>query len=215
MASESQFITVIDKLTEYLGLLKEDGITALEVDRVNLAGLAHPTTPVVQEAPAAATAKPVKRAPRPKPAANLHFALAERMAACGDATPSELHRLVIVSDEKSFQDGPGEVLGNILKAAGYELISEAAGFSEVSELNSHAPRLALLMGEPALQAFRPRGTVMLARGKFKEVDGLDTLCTFDTCYIEKQSGTKKAVWTDMQNLLKRLELPIPDWVKKK
>jgi len=213
MATNTQLITVIDKLTEYLGVLKEDGITALEIDRTHLAGLTRSTASAVDMP--APTSKKTKRPLRTQAPADLRFALAERMAACGDATPSELHRLVIVSDEKSFQGAPGDLLRNILKAAGYELITEPAVFSEHIELASHAPRMALLMGEPALQAFRPRGTVLLARGKFKEVDGMETFCTFDTSYIEKQSSTKKAVWTDMQNLLKRLELPLPDWVNKK
>ena len=71
------------------------------------------------------------------------------------------------------------------------------------------------MGDPALQALRPRANVMLAGGKFKAIDGVDTLCTFDAVYIESHSATKKAVWTHLKTLLKRIDLDVPDWVKKK
>jgi hypothetical protein len=217
MDPEQQFISIVDKLSAHLGLMKEDGVTMLDVDRVALSALAHPVAQTTEAPqPAAAASKP-KAQVREKaaPAANLQYAIAERMAACGDATPPELHRLIVLSESGSFQSEPGDLLIGILKAAGYELTTEPATFTETADLYQHAPRLILLMGNPAIQALRPRATVMVVAGKFKAIDGIDTLSTFDTNYILSQTGTKKAVWKSIQDMLDRIELALPDWVKKK
>ena len=202
-------------------------MTTLEVDRVMLSALGHPVasaqpTEATSSAPSDAsdrTPASKSRAPStptmPPVGHRLQFAIAERMAACGDPTPPELHRLVILSEGPCFEGSPGELLANILKAGGYELTSEPADYEKISDLYDPAPRAVLLMGDPALKALRPRATVMLAGGKFKAIDGVDTLCTFDPVYIETNSATKKAVWTHLKTLLKRIDLDVPDWVKKK
>jgi hypothetical protein len=219
MNPDQHFLTILDKMTDYLTLLKEDGVKNIEVDRVTLAGLAAAgpavSAPPSTETPAAAqTTRTQKPAPA-APSQELHFALAERMEECEDPSPPELNRLVVLSNPGSFTGKPGELLTNILKAAGYSLTSDAARFTQQSDLYNHAPRAILLMGEPALKALRPRATIMLAAGKFKNIEGIDTLCTFDPTYIETHSSTKKAVWQHIQTLLGRMDLPLPNWVKKK
>jgi hypothetical protein len=205
-------------LVEYLDWCVEDGQRCLEIDPENLAGLGkwgHPPEAGVEAATpgSEATSSSKVESPPPREPREIRFALAERMPGCGDQRPAEQTRLVVVSEAAAFESEPGELLDNILKAVGYAFVDGPQQMEGESQLVDLAPRVILSMGNSALKTFVHRGDISMMRGRWKTFHGIDVLCTFDPVYILSQDARKRAVWSDMQDLIKRLDLHLPDGVK--
>lgn len=211
-------IELVAGLVEYLDWRVEEGQRCLEIDPESLVGLGkwgHPPEAGV-EAPtpggeAASSSK--AQSPPPPDTRDIRFALAERMSVCKDQRPAGQTRLVVVSEAAAFESGPGELLGRILKAVGYAVVDGPQQMESESQLVDLAPRAILSMGNSALKTFVRRGDISMMRGRWKTFHGIDVLCTFDPVYIGSQDARKRAVWSDMQDLIKRLDLHLPDGAK--
>ncbi|MFT7511800.1 MAG: hypothetical protein ACI9QL_001007 [Candidatus Omnitrophota bacterium] len=217
---ETAVVGLVADLVGYLDWRKEEGQRVLNVQPEHLIGLSNWGRTEISTAQT--PSRSVASAPIPKPVAApsaldtgaLRFVIAERMPECNDELPVLQTRLAVVSTADAFEGEPRELMDKILRAVGYAFVDAPQQMESVPQIVDLTPLAILSMGNPALKVFMPRGDISMMRGRWKKIHGVDMLCTFDPVYISSQSASKKAVWSDVQGLIKRMELNLPDWVKK-
>jgi len=226
--TESRFLSTLES---HLEGLRENGAT-----RVPWKG-PMPTAPKKEPEPApkprqqvtppqvpvAETPKPVMP-PSPAPknetvsaataTPTLRVLKLERLAECADDLPAEETRILLVLDAAELEAPNRKLLSDMLYAVGYGLEqAEPITWDQQSPLEGTAERM-LVMGNEALQATSSAGMdLQIVRGMWQQSPHGKLLSTFPPSYLQENTAGKKAAWSDLQKLLKDLELSLPDWTR--
>ena len=77
------------------------------------------------------------------------------------------------------------------------------------------PKVIIAMGATAVKGLLDTTTgITRLRGQWKRFQGIDLMPTFHPAYLLRNPSAKRDVWTDLQEVLRRLGRPIPE-VKKR
>lgn len=219
--------TLTQILSSYLKGVEEAGIVSLE--------LAHPFPATPQAAPPkrprqktaqvppveTPSAKPILPSP-PKPEAlsvpdtpKIVWCTLKRCADCLDQVDAAQSSVVLVTSAEETVGEHGNLLGQILHAAGYERISKPLPLTHPDDLKGAGARI-LAMGNPALQEVSPAGMELkIVRGMWQTTPYGKLISTFPPSKLSNNPAGKKEVWQDLKNLLKDLQVEVPHWTKQK
>ena len=181
--------------------LRESGVTHLPV-----AGMPPRTTP-------AGPGKDVQ-ASNPTPAApareesTVWMQPARRRPGLDPSTPATI---LVISDPASRGTEALEMLDRMLAAIGFLRTGEAQPWS-VESAKAESPRALLAMGDDALRAITGRDSwsVSLTGGTWNSAHELDLMATYSAATLLQSQQYKRQAWKDLQAVLKRLDLPLPD-----
>ena len=221
-------------LAAHLEGLREQGVTRLTVGAAlpELRKTAPPNPPSTSR-PDRATARPPTSAPAPAaspssavsppaaaPAAKragpeLVYLRAERLPECQDAHDRSETAIILVCEQNDLLGENGDLLAKMMRAIGYPLPADACEpLQAVADLHGKAARI-LCLGAAAHAAVSTlKMDLSLLRGKWQSTPAGRMIATHGPSYLEGNPAGKKAVWTDLKNLLQDLGLDIPDWTQK-
>ena len=215
---------LLDLLTAHVDALREQGIdrvpfsVPLSIDPSPAAATANAApTPPPASAPAPRTApKPeAKSETKPTPPQLVWLAL-KRLPECNDTLPPEQTRIIIICQQSDLTAPHRDLLGKMLHSIGYPLPEIPPHPLETSaDLHGKAQRI-LCFGPAAHAAISTlKMDLALVRGKWQNSPAGRMIATHAPAYLLNNPTGKKAVWTDLQTLLKDLGLTVPDWTRQK
>lgn len=121
--------------------------------------------------------------------------------------------ILVVSGRDEFTSEAGTLMNDMLKAIGFIPQDELSDPNK--ELPAGASRI-LVFGNEALQEVSPAGMkLQLVRGLWQESPHGRLMATYEPSAVMDSPSGKKAVWSDLQNLMSDLGLEIPEWTRKK
>lgn len=213
----TELADILDTLESHIAGLKEKGFRRVPVDRPigestrPARSVSSPAkSPTSLAAPSAAVRNDPRPAspPPPSPAAELRTLRAKRMAECDDPIEVQGEHILLVLEPSELNDSAGTLLAEMLRAAGFEIEGDPIPFDPTGNI----PPVTLTLGESAMKALSPlpMGLAMV-RGKWLDSPHGHILPTYAPSYCLGNRAGKKAVWTDLQTLLDKLALDIPEW----
>jgi hypothetical protein len=177
----------------------------------------RPPAPVAAPAPPAATppprpqpvAPPAAPPPPPRPVRRILALRCIRLSECGDKVPSDATAILVLCDHDELMERNRVLLLEMLKAIGYGVDGDPQPLAQPPELAGKAARI-LCLGNPALLALDPHGMDLgIVRGMWQQTPWGRMIASYPPSYLHDNPPGKKAIWLDLQNLLKDLKLDLP------
>lgn len=216
-----------ETLASYLEGLADEGVREIELTHPFPVEAPAPPPPRPRQQPAPVPAREITETKPllPKTAVpeavvtvaadKLVWCTLVRMAECGDRREVKDSTVALVTEEEETQAEHGNLLREILRAAGYSFLSAPLHLTSADDLKGAGVRI-LVMGNSALQKISPAGMdLKIVRGMWQDTPYGKLIPTFPPSVLPENPAGKKAVWQDLKRLLQDLELEIPDWTKKK
>lgn len=198
----TELAQVIDHVASYLIMLKEDGISELEISKA----LPFITSPTQAASPSSSSA-PTKEMPTLNlENSNLSAISCQRFTHLNDPLPKEESILLLVAEQQHLAEPYLSTLVKMVHAMGYEMGPPASCTAEALG-NSCA---IISMGQAAFDCLSgSKKSLALARGKVIQHEGLTILPIFSPDFFQENVTIKKEIWKDLQGLLRRLGLTLP------
>ncbi|WFB34481.1 hypothetical protein P3T73_09945 [Kiritimatiellota bacterium B12222] len=220
--------SLLETLDSYLRGLEESGISSVELTQGFPVLETVPVAPKPRQQPApvpvveaaAPAQKPLMPPPPPaKPVVEavtqkLVWCTLMRMVECEDQIASTETTVVLVTSAEEFEELNGKLLLQILKAAGYAPLATPMKLTHPEDISGAGTRI-LVMGNEALHKISPAGMdLKIVRGMWQNTPYGKLISTFPPSVLHDNPPGKKAVWQDLKNLLKDMNLTVPDWARK-
>ena len=164
-------------------------------------------------ATATGTGEPSRPAPAERPVRPLLHIRAHRLDECGDGGLDRAP-ILIIGEAPQFEGENLGILAGMLHAIGFALDGEAVPVGPPAP-GLARPRVILTLGHQAtdyvVEKKQPFAVLM---GSWHERKGLPVMPIYDPESIRGSRSNKKRAWQDLRGLLRRLELPLPEWSRR-
>ncbi|MGA0369050.1 MAG: hypothetical protein ACO3N7_06330, partial [Kiritimatiellia bacterium] len=214
-------------VSSYLEGLAESGTLSVELEHPFPASPPAPDPVRPRQQPA--KVPPVEKLeeksilpPLPKPEVvavpepnRLVWCTLKRLAECGDPVDATQSAVVLVTEVEETRGEHGELLKQILHAAGYTILQTPLSLTHPDDLKGAGQRI-LALGNPALQKISPAGMdLKVVRGMWQKTPYGKLISSLPPSVLPNNPAGKKAVWQDLKSMLKDLSLEVPQWTRDK
>ncbi len=207
--------SILQTLRSCLDALDEAGQRQIPVTIPFRATTAPTPTRAAERPPAPAPPAPPRPQPvappppPPRPVRRILALRCIRLSECGDKVPSDATAILVLCDHDEMMERNRVLLLDMLKAIGYQMDGEAKPLAQPSELAGRGVRI-LCLGNPALLALDPHGMDLgIVRGMWQQTPWGRMIASHPPSYLHDNPPGKKAIWLDLQSLLKDLKLELP------
>ncbi len=196
----------LERIASYLQSQEEQGNTRIEISAPWQAAPKEAPPPPEPRLPMPKVeVKPVQKeeAPPPPPLWQLRCL---RKAGLNDSLSREESTLLVIIEPEEWRAENQVLLRKMLAAIGYEVDGDAAPMGGALPAASRI----LCLGQKALKHMQPESMELgMLRGLWQKHNHARLMASYPPSLLHNNPAGKKAIWADLKNILKDLNLSLP------